>query len=239
MLLLCVSSAAQANDTYVAPCFNNPNGHKYCNASNGYYFYDASSNKFWMALTTINSNHIIIDRKYAEYNPKTKTVNWKTPVTQSVQLAYIMAMSSAVAGQGGLISVNSPAKTPAQMKAEEQKKRVNARKAEEAKKAEETKQKELTKLNHRKALEKKKEEGSLISCKKLYWKYSLNPLYIFSVQNPEPFKNIEGTEKTYCQLKDGTTSMLQFEEKQSAEGYQYRGLKLMDFTGKTKYYPWN
>ncbi len=115
--------AGALDNGYSAPCSVNA-GRKYCNAVGGYYFYDESTNKFWMPMNAVNSNGVIIDRKIVNYIPKTKAFNWQIPSTQMVYYSFIMNTSNAVAGQGGFISVNAPPKTPEQCKAELQKKRA-------------------------------------------------------------------------------------------------------------------
>ena len=250
ILFLGVSQVyAGFGDGYSAPCSKAPNGKKYCNSIGGYYFYDEQSNKFWMPMNAINSNGIIISRTFANYIPQTKTINWKANST-GIEYIFLMKTSGAVGGQNNFISVNSTPKTPEQYKAELQKKEAALKKAQaakeaalkkaqEEKEAAEKKKAQEAKIALQKNLEQLKSEGKLPTCKKLYWKYTINPLYLYSIQTPEPFKDIEGTEKTYCTLKDGTATMLQFEDKQSSEGATYRGPMLMDFTGKTKYYPWD
>lgn len=246
-LALTVANQSRYTDTYVSPCFTYSNGARFCNGNAGTYFYDKETQKFWMYLTRINRYREIIETKWVEYNPTTKKINWNAQLQPSIAFAAMEAVNKTIAGQEGLISVHAPAKTVAQMKAAEQKAIQKAKQAEEqAKKAEqdrvaaELKAKENAKLKHQQALLKAKEAGTLPSCKKLYWKTRLDPLNIPTESNPDPLKEIEGTEYTYCQMKDGSTSMLQFQEgTDSVTGAKYRKLKLMDFTGKRKYYSWN
>jgi len=258
-------SADAHNNGYSAPCFT-VQGAKYCNASGGTYFY--AENNFYMCLNRVNNNGYIIDRIYAQYNPQTKTLGKIITKNSSysdvlkaglVEMAHVQAF---ISGQN--IKVSASAQTVAQYKAklekqqaanaayrkkqEEQAAAAAKKKAEEdelaaKKKAEEeaaAKAKAIqdTKEKHQKALTAALNSGTLPSCKKLYWKYSL--LYVYSASNPEPFKNIEGTDLSYCKLKDDSTAMLQFKDTVDYKtGSKYRGLDLMDFTGKTKYYPWN
>lgn len=253
ILLLCNSCVfAAMGDGYSAPCSTAPNGYKYCNAIGGYYFYDEGTNKFWMPMNAVNSKGIIVSRTYAQYNAKTKAIIWTT-IDPFVEMSFLASSSAYVAGQGGWISVKSAPKTPEQYKADlqkEQERREQERKKQEQAKIEAAKKAEQAKIeaerkwaeNNRSAiqsrLEELKEKGELPSCKKLYWKYTVNPMYMYSENYPEPFKGVEKSEKSYCLLKNGTPTLLQFEDKKSTEGKIYRGLKLMDFTGKTKYYPY-
>ena len=240
--LKAMSTIANKNayvDSYKPPCFKHSNGGTYCNGNWGTYFYDDNTQKFWMYLTRVNSQGLIIDTKMVEYIPSTKKINWSTVPQPSVAFSAMTAVNNAIAGQPGLYSVNT-IKTVEQMKTGMQKTQAKVKQAEQAKSLAETKKKEKKKIKLQNALLKAKEAGTLPSCKKLYWKLQLNPLNLYSEANPEPFKDIEGTEKTYCQLKDGSPTMLQFQDATSSTtGAKYRELKLIDFTGKTKYYPWN
>ncbi|MBR1942770.1 hypothetical protein IJ843_03430 [bacterium] len=201
-----------------------------------------------MYLTRVNANYIIIDTKYLEYNPISKTVNWNSKRTPSVMFSNMEAVHRAIAGQYNkavqgesyLIHVSQPAKTIAQYQAECKKQAEAIKLAKQ--KANEAKMEAIKneKKKHQEALTAAQQAGTLTSCKKMYWKYSFNPNYLYTETNPQPFKDVEGTGQSYCSLKDGSTAMLQFEDhKDSQSGAIYRAPKLMDFTGKTKYYPWD
>ena len=253
------------NNGYSTPCYTIQGG-KYCNACGGTYFF--AGDKFWMCLNKVNNNGYIIDRIYAQYNPQTKklgkiiTSNSNPEDLVIGSMLELTLLQSFISGKN--IKVSAPAQTVEQYKdklekqkaayeanrkkQEEQTAAAAKKKAEEEaatakKKAEEeaaAKAKAIQdiKEKHQKALTVAFNAGTLPSCKKLYWKYLL--LYVYSPSNPEPFKNIEGTELSYCKLKDNSTAMLQFKDTIDIQtGAKYRGLKLMDFTGKTKYYPWN
>lgn len=236
-----IANSNPYNDSYSAPCYINPNSLKYCNGSYGNYFFDEGTGKFWMYLTRINPRtNYILDYTYAEYNPATKKVNWNTPIQMSVHLSKMMAISAALGGQKYFYSVNGPVKTVAQIKAEKQREIENAKKAKQAKIEAEQKRLEKIKIEHQQALTKAKEDGTLPTCKKLYWKMYFSLDYVYSYDNPQPYKNVEGTSMSYCQMKDGSTAMLEFADTKDVQsGNTYRAPKLMDFTGKTKYYPWN
>jgi len=49
------------------------------------------------------------------------------------------------------------------------------------------------------------------------WKYSFSPKYLYTETNPQPYKDVEGTEQSYCSLKDGSTAMLQFEDHKNSQ----------------------
>ncbi len=232
-----VANSSPYGDTYVKPCYKAPNGATYCNGIAGTYVFDDGTNKFWMPLNRINSNNIIIDRKLVEYDPKTKSVNWNSVPGFSVAVTMTEAVSAAIGGQGAnyFYSVNSMPKTAEQIKAEKKNKELAKQKAIQDENKRKQKAQEQAKLAHQTALTKAMNDGTLISCKKLYWK--LLPL---GLAFTETFSDFDGTEKSYCYLKDGSTAMLQFEERVNSEtGNKYKVPKLMDFTGKTKYYPWN
>ena len=235
IVLFSCQSKANANyfKDYLEPCYT-INGTKYCNANGGSYFYHA--NNFWMCLNRINNNGYIIDQIYVQYNPQTKKIGEIITKTNNALIGFTLEMAQMEATvKNQTINVNAPAQTAAEYKTKlEQQEKQAAEKAKK-KAAEEAAAKAIV---HQKALTAALNAGTLPSCKKLYWKYLL--LYTYSVSNPEPFKNIEGTELTYCKLKDNSTAMLQFKDTiDNQTGAKYRGLSLMDFTGKTKYYPWN
>jgi hypothetical protein len=89
----------------------------------------------------------------------------------------------------------------------------------------------LNKDKLREDLLKAAEERKLPSCKALYWK---------SAGFSSDYKrSIENTPKAYCTLKDGTPIPAQFKDVTSETGETIKLMKMLDFTGTTKYYPWD